>query len=89
MKRQVQRTNVWIQNGERNGMKWETGTDVYTVLCAKLIAKHRELYSILYDDVNGKEIPKRGDACICTITDSHCCTAETNSIVKQRHSNKK
>ena len=31
----------------------------------------QELYSVLYGDLNGKEIQKRGDMCIC-ITDSLC-----------------
>ena len=55
MNRQMQRTNIWIPSGEEgNRMNWEIGMDVYTVLCIKLITKHRELYSILYDDINGK-----------------------------------
>lgn len=29
------------------------------------------------DDLNGKEILKGGDICICVV-DSLCCTAETN-----------
>ena len=90
MKRQVQRTSIWVPSGEeRNRMNWETGMDAYTALCMKLMAKHRQLYSILYEDVNGEGTPKRGDACICLTTDLHCCTAETNSTVKQRHSNRK
>ena len=32
---------------------------------------------MLCDDLNGKEIQKRGDICIC-IADSLCCTVETN-----------
>ena len=35
------------------------------------------LYSVLYDDLNGEEIQKRGDTYI-HIADSLCCTAETN-----------
>ena len=34
-------------------------------------------YSMLCGDLNGKEIQKRGDICIC-IADSLCCTVETN-----------
>ena len=36
---------------------------------------HRELYSVLCGDLNGKEIQKRGDVCI-QIADSLSCTAE-------------
>ena len=31
-------------------------------------------------DLNGKEIQKRGDICIC-IADSFCCTVETNTTL--------
>ena len=40
------------------------------------------LYSVLFGDLNGKEIQKRGDMCICTV-DSLCCTVETDNTVKQ------
>ena len=43
-------------------------------------AQHRELYSVLCGDLNGKEIQKRGDICI-RITDSLCCVAETNTTL--------
>ena len=46
----------------------------------------QELYSVLYGDLNGKEIQKRGDMCIC-IADSLCCTVEIYNIVKQLYSN--
>ena len=49
-------------------------------------AQHREPYSKLFGELNGKEIQKGGDVCIC-MADSLCCTAETN-IVKQLFSNK-
>ena len=39
---------------------------------------HRELYSVLFGDLNGKEIQKREDMCIC-IADLPCCTAEMNT----------
>ena len=42
--------------------------------------QHRELYSMLCGDQNGKEIPKREDICI-HIADSLCCTAETNTTL--------
>ena len=37
----------------------------------------KELYFVLCGDLNGKEIQRRDDICIC-IADSLCCTAETN-----------
>ena len=43
---------------------------------------------MLYGDLNGKEIQKRGDICI-HMTGSLCCTAENNNIVNQLYSNKK
>ena len=43
---------------------------------------------MLCGDLNGKEIQKRGDTCIC-IADSLCCTVENNNIVKQLNSKKK
>ena len=41
---------------------------------------HRELYSVFYGDLNGKEILKRGDTCV-SIADSPCF------IVHTQHSN--
>ena len=37
-----------------------------------------ELSEKPYSDLNGKEIQKRGDICIC-IADSLCCKAETDT----------
>ena len=48
--------------GEREGggMNWEIDIDPYTWLCIYTItANHRELYSMLYDDLNWKEILKK------------------------------
>ena len=41
--------------------------------------EHKELYSVLCGDQNGKEIQKRGVVCIC-IADSLCCTVEANTL---------
>ena len=38
--------------------------------------QHKELYSIFWDNLNGKRIWKTIDICIC-ITESLCCTPET------------
>ena len=40
--------------------------------------QHRELYSIFYNNLDGKRIWKRMDICMC-ITESLCCTPETNT----------
>ena len=49
-------------------MGWEIGIDTYT-LCMKQTIKenlqHRELYSVLCGDLNGKKIQKRGYICVC------------------------
>ena len=37
-------------------------------------------YLMQCGDLNGKEIQKRGDICIC-IADSFCCTVETNATL--------
>ena len=42
--------------------------------------QHRELCSILYNNLNGKRIWKRIDTYIC-ITESYCCTSETITIL--------
>ena len=40
-----------------------------------------------YGDLNGKEIPQRGDIYMCiyiymyTVTDSHCCTTENKTTL--------
>ena len=39
------------------------------------------LYSVLCDDLNGKEIIKRWDISI-HIVDQLCCTSETNTTIK-------
>ena len=44
------------------------------------------IYSVLCDDLNGKEIQKREDICIY-IADSLCCIAENNNILKHLYAN--
>ena len=39
---------------------------------------HGELYSVFCGDLNGKEIQKGGDTCIC-MADSLCCIVEINT----------
>ena len=43
-----------------------------------LVFQLREPYSVLYGDLNGEAIQKRGDICIA---ESICCTAETNKTL--------
>ena len=42
--------------------------------------EHQELYSIFCNNLNGKDIRKRGAICIC-IAYSLCCTVETNTTL--------
>ena len=58
-----------IVHGQHPQMHPSNGTSAVKKLCSKLGAPC---------DLNGKEIPKRGDICIC-IADSLCCTVETNT----------
>ena len=48
---QMQRTNIWTPRGERGGaggggagMNWETGIDMYTLICIKWITNKNLLY---------------------------------------------
>ena len=50
---------------------------MYTLIYLKWITNKD---SVLCGDLNGKEIQKRGDICIC-IADSLCCTVETNTTL--------
>ena len=45
---------------------------------------HKELYFVLCGDLNGKEIQRREDICIC-IADSLCCIAETNITLESNY----
>ena len=51
------------------------------------MVKHRELSPVSSDNLEGwdggdgrKEVQDGGDICILT-ADSHCCTAETNTVL--------
>ena len=44
--------------------------------------------SVIYDDLNGKEIPKGGNKCIC-MADSLCFTAETDTTVQSNYTTNK
>ena len=85
-----------MEEGE-GGMNWESSTDICTIMC-KIddwweAVPHRELSSVLCDDPDGWDRGRGewgseggGDIHIF-IADSCCCTAETNTTVKQLSSN--
>ena len=67
------------------GMNWEVGIGRHILPCIKQITKKNLLYStgnysVLCDNLNAKEIKKRGDMCM-HIADSLYCTAETNTTL--------
>ena len=68
------------------GINWEIGIGIYTPLYIKLITNKDLLYntgnSTQYSVMTymGKESKKRVDICIW-ITDSLCCTPETNTTL--------
>ena len=75
------------QGGKGGGrINWETGIDIYTLLYVKQITNKNLLYStgnsIQHSVMTymGIENEKELDICIC-ITDSLCCTAETNTTL--------
>ena len=74
------------KGGRRGGLNWEAGTDIYTLLYIKQITNKNLLYntenSTQYSVMTymGIESKKKVDICIC-ITDSLCCTAETNTTL--------
>ena len=80
---QMQKTNLQLPGGKKGGrIKWEIGIDMYTLLCIKQIT-NENLYSTGNSPVMtymGKESKKSVDICIC-ITDSLCCTPETNTTL--------
>ena len=69
-------------------MNWETGIDIYTLLIQSMkkitheniTEQHRELYSMLCGDLNGKKYEREG-AFVYVQLISLCCTAETNTTL--------
>ena len=46
----MSRTNNGYQGGREGGKNWESGIDIYTLICVRTgepTAQHREVYSIL------------------------------------------
>ena len=77
-----------VTKGERwegEGINWEFGIDVHTTIF-KInnqqgpTVQHKERCSIFCNKLNGKRIGERIDTCIC-ITESLCCTPETNTTL--------
>ena len=71
------------KEGRGDGMDWETGIDIYTVLCIKQVTNENHGYSTR--NLNGKEIQGRGCVCVCVcvcVADSLCSTVETDIAVK-------
>ena len=73
--------------GREGGRNWETGIDTWAllILCVKWITDdhtvgHRERRSVLCGDLNGAEVQKGGDTCIC-VADSFCCAVEANTTL--------
>ena len=46
----------------------------------KIQGEHRELYSMLCGDLDGKKFQRRGDISLC-IANSLCCTEENNTML--------
>ena len=59
---------------------WHTHTTLYRMDSYENLLFHREPYSVLCGDLNGKEIQKRGDIC-SHLADSLCSTAETTTAL--------
>ena len=79
---QTLKANLWLPNGTIRGRyglgvwNWHMHTVVYGMDGQwGTSVEHRELYPIFCDNLCGKRIQKRMDACIC-ITELLCCTAE-------------
>ena len=69
-------------------MNWEIGTDIYTLLCIQWITNENLLYSTGHSiqcsvmAYIGKETKKKKRVDIgIRITDSLCCTPETNTTL--------
>ena len=83
---QMQKTNLWLPEGKvGEGINWEIGIDIYTLLYIKQITNTDPLYSTGNSSqysvmtYRGKE-SKKVNICIC-IPDSRCCIAETNTAL--------
>ena len=61
------------------GINWETGIDKYTLLCIKYSTGNSTQYSVMSH--MGKESKKERIYVFVNITDSLCCTPETNTTL--------
>ena len=76
--------NSWLPRGEKGVINWESGIDIYTLLYIKQIRRTRciargTLFNTRMNYVGSES--KGAAVCIC-ITDSLCCTAETNPTLQ-------
>ena len=53
----------------------------YQKMLGVIVKYNRELYLTHCDNLNGKEVQKGGNICIC-VADSFCCTVEVDSLEK-------
>ena len=66
---------------EQPGGRQSMGSELDTAKRLSMsTAQHKELYSVLCGDLNGKEIHGRGDICLC-VADSLCSAAATNTTL--------
>ena len=84
---QMQKTNMVTWGKERGEINWETGTDICTLLYIKQITNKDLLYSTgnstQYSVMTymGKNLKKEWIYIYIHITDSLCCTPETNTTL--------
>ena len=81
-KRWVTKQTYGYQGEKRGGIVWNIGIDIYRLLYLKQIKnnnmvciQYKELYSILFNNLNGKRIWKRIDTCVCVTESLFCNTS--------------
>ena len=77
----VTKGEKWGGRAKLGVWDWHIHTIIFKIGTNKdLLYSTRELCSIFYNNLNGKEFEKRIDTCIC-ISESFCCTPETNTFL--------
>ena len=86
----MQKTNLWLPGDKGEGINWEIGIDIYTLLFIKQITNKDLLYSAgnstqysvmaYMEKESNNSNNKRVDICIY-IVDSLSCTPETNTTL--------
>ena len=93
-KKHTENGHVDMRRERGSGVNWETGIDIYTppcvklILCGKLlyIAQGAQLGALWCGDLNGwaagcgREVQEGRDVCL-HMDDSLCCMAETNTTL--------